>query len=379
MIINNKILSLIMISSLALSVPLYAMQGHGQGNNSGTGQGPGSHEEQTNSCQLEPDISSEINQEVESQLQFMGEEEKLARDVYVYLNTVQPHNVFVNIAKAEQIHINSVNRFLEAYDIQNLASDDYGIFTNPELQQLYDDLIAIGSSSLVEALMVGALIEEVDIKDLIISIEQTNDQSMIQMYSNLMSGSYNHLRAFVAQLETQGVTYTNQGVLSQQQVDDILNGENTTIKTNTAQSLNSSGTTTASESCFINKMSKNSKIVTNNTQFSENDTIQLSSKIKVSTQDQGKNAKLTTIISYTSEAGESFLIVRDNLSWKMWDGDIASLSFAEQTILDSEQNLDIITGKLNGLRGNYAVLAGYILEDGSIVYSADLMFFSVQE
>ena len=133
--IKKKLLSLAVITSLALSIPVYAGNGPGTGHGPGNGtesvsgqsqQGPGSHEEAPNNCQLEPDAANEISDEAEIMLQFMGEEEKLARDVYVYLNDKWDHNVFANITKAEQMHIDSVNKFLETYDIPNLAPVAYG-------------------------------------------------------------------------------------------------------------------------------------------------------------------------------------------------------------------------------------------------------------
>lgn len=385
--INKKLLSLAVITGLTLSMPAYSGQGQGQGQGpgknansvSGQSQGPGYHDQTANNCQLDPDAGNEISEQVKSQLQYMGEEEKLARDVYVYLNGIWNHNVFANIAKAEQMHIDSVNKFLDAYNIPDLAPEEYGLFNNPELQKLYDSLVERGEVSLVEALIVGALIEEVDIKDLIDAIEQTNDQAMIQMYTNLLQGSYNHLRAFVNQLASQGVTYSSQGVLSQQQVDDILKGENTQTAVNTAAAIAADGTSASSDSCFINKMSKNSKIVARNAQFNKTDNVQLSTGIKANAQDLGKNAKLVAVAGYTSDTGVSTSFMRDNQSWKVWNGQINSLSYAHQVTLAGEQNLNIFTGQFGKLKGQFAVSTGYILEDGSIVYSAAPIRFSVVE
>lgn len=384
--INKKLLSLAVISGLALSMPVYSGQGHGPGKGTGSesvsGQsqgGPGSHEQTANNCRLEPDAGNERSELVEAQLQFMGEEEKLARDVYLHLNNIWNHNIFVNIAKAEQMHIDSVNKFLDAYDIPNLAPEEYGQFNNHELQKLYDSLVERGEVSLVEALMAGALIEEVDIKDLIDAIEQTDDLAMIQMYTNLLQGSYNHLRAFVNQLASQGVTYLSQEVLTQEQVDAILKGENAQTAVNTAAAIAADGTSASSDSCFINEITKNSKVVANNARFNKTDHVQLSTSIKVNTQDVGKNAKLVAVAGYTSDSGVSTSFMRDNQSWRVWNGQLNALSYAHQVTLAGEQNLNIFTGQFGELKGQFAISAGYILEDGSVVYSAAPMRFSVAE
>ncbi len=372
----KKLFSLAIITSITISMPLYANQGHGQGNQV---QGSIDKAQQSNRCILEPNAGNEISAEVEAQLQFMGEEEKLARDVYLYLSSVWNNNVFANIARAEQVHIDSVNKFLDAYGIQNLASDLSGVFTNTTLQSLYDSLTAKADNSLIDALMVGALIEEVDINDLIIAIGQTTDPAVAQMYTRLMNGSYSHLRAFINQLAVQGVTYTAQGPLTQQQVDNILSGENLPIEMNTAQSMDANGIPASSDSCFINQISKNLQVVANNTQFNETDNVHLSSTIKVSSQDQGKNVRLVAVADYTSDSGESFRFMRDNSSWKVWDGNVNSLSFSEQLVLSQEQNIDVFTGQLLGQKGGYVVSVGYVLEDGTIIYNVEPMRFNVQE
>ena len=102
---------------------------------------------------------------------------------------------------------------------------DTGVFTNGELQSLYDSLLTQGSQSVLEALKVGALIEEVDIEDLQIAIAETENPALLQVYSNLLKGSENHLRAFVRQIEFLGETYNAQH-FSQEIVDEILANTN---------------------------------------------------------------------------------------------------------------------------------------------------------
>ena len=75
----------------------------------------------------------------------------------------------------------------------------------------YNQLIARGSQSLAEAIQVGAAIEEIDILDLQERLAQTDNTDIQQVFTNLLNGSYNHLRAFVSNLKTQtGETYQPQ-------------------------------------------------------------------------------------------------------------------------------------------------------------------------
>lgn len=156
-----------------------------------------------------------------SELLFMREEEKLARDAYLNLSDIWPAQVFANIAKAETTHFNAVGKLLVAYALADPASSTEGDFRNPELQALYDELMVRGSRSLAEALAVGGLIEEVDIEDLTDALDATAKPDIRRVYENLLCGSRNHLRAFVRNLEFQGVAYEAQH-LPQEEVDAIV-------------------------------------------------------------------------------------------------------------------------------------------------------------
>jgi hypothetical protein len=158
-------------------------------------------------------------------LNFMREEEKLARDVYLVMFTYWSSKTFTNIAESEQTHMDAIKKLLDKYGLPDPADPEIGVFNDTELQQLYDDLVIQGANSKLDALMVGALIEEVDIEDLQTAIDQTDKQDLDRVYGNLMSGSKNHLRAFVFQIELlSGEDYEAQ-YLPQDVVDGILAGE----------------------------------------------------------------------------------------------------------------------------------------------------------
>jgi len=146
-----------------------------------------------------------------SGLQFMREEEKLARDVYGALSEQYDHVTFERIAASEQRHMDAVGRLLASYGLADpIEGREAGSFQNAELQALYDELVKRGSQSLAEALAVGALIEEVDIADLSEHMAQTDRPDILQVYENLQRGSRNHLRAFVRSIEALGDSYQAQ-------------------------------------------------------------------------------------------------------------------------------------------------------------------------
>ena len=77
-----------------------------------------------------------------------------------------------------------------------LQTTQAGVFENAELQSLYNQLIAQGSQSLEQALLVGGAIEEIDILDLQERLAQTDQADIQLVFESLLNGSTNHLNAF---------------------------------------------------------------------------------------------------------------------------------------------------------------------------------------
>jgi hypothetical protein len=146
-------------------------------------------------------------------LAFMREEEKLAHDVYLQLdarwNSVT--RVFGNIARSESTHTEAIRQLLLRYALPDpAASLSAGRYQDTRLQALYTQLLATGQLSLIDALKVGAAIEEIDIIDLNQALLTIDNQDIVLVYQNLLKGSRNHLRSFVSNLALQGVTYVPQ-------------------------------------------------------------------------------------------------------------------------------------------------------------------------
>lgn len=163
-----------------------------------------------------------LTEEEKNGLLYMVEEEKLAHDVYVKLYDKWGLQIFNNIAQSETTHIDTVRMLLQKYNLTDpTINEGVGEFQNPHLQELYNQLIEMGMQSEVDALKVGALIEELDIVDLQERIAQTNKVDIITVYENLMMGSRNHLRSFVSTLKNMGVTYEPQ-ILSKEEYEEII-------------------------------------------------------------------------------------------------------------------------------------------------------------
>ena len=154
----------------------------------------------------------------------MADEEKVARDVYIALYDKWGEQIFQNISQSEQKHMDAIATLLDRYDIESPVINEVGKFTNPDLQALYDKLVAQGSESVEEVLKVGALIEEVDINDLERAVAKTDNGDINEVYETLKNGSYHHLKAFVTTLERYGEEYSPQ-VLSEEEYQEIISME----------------------------------------------------------------------------------------------------------------------------------------------------------
>lgn len=173
------------------------------------------------SCGATVKSGSALTESEAEHLQFMREEEKLARDVYLAMGELYNQRVFSNIPRAEQHHMNAILGLLNAYGVADPVIEP-GKFSNEKLQRLYDELVARGSKSREDAFLVGALVEEVDIADLKVAIKQTTKDDLRSVYENLLGGSERHLNAFVRNYEAvSGKTYQAQK-LTQAEVDGIL-------------------------------------------------------------------------------------------------------------------------------------------------------------
>jgi hypothetical protein len=131
------------------------------------------------------------------QLQYLVEEEKLARDVYLYLAENVTTLKFANIAKSEQTHMDQIAVILKTYNYFNpTLTRAPGVFRDKSLQALYNDLIEQGSVDVAAAMQVGRDIENLDIKDIQLMLKSTMPADMKLALNNLLRGSINHLAAF---------------------------------------------------------------------------------------------------------------------------------------------------------------------------------------
>ncbi|MDF1821713.1 MAG: DUF2202 domain-containing protein [Alcanivoracaceae bacterium] len=214
-----RLVSIAVIVSAMLAATPHAFAAKGERDSKGT-----YRPAETSSMAATSSTADSVSAGEAADLAFMREEEKLARDVYLTLDSYwgTETKVFANIAKSEQTHTSTVEYILSKFDVDDpVIRDELGVFVNDELQALYDTLAVKGSASLIEGLYVGALIEEKDMRDILAAIDRTDERAIALAYSNLLDGSKDHLRAFVSVIESLDLAYNAQ-VLSQEEVDMIL-------------------------------------------------------------------------------------------------------------------------------------------------------------
>ena len=176
--------------------------------------------------------SPSLTQPLKDSLAYMGNEERLAHDVYLNLYDYQQSNgieikQLYNIAtNSESKHIAIVQSLVQRYalnatdltDVNETVVNDNnmsattmprGVYDIQKIQDLYDSLYALGQNSQEDALKVGCMVEVTDIDDLDKYITQAQDSNATDIeaaFNTLRDGSYNHYWAFDKALKNIGVT-----------------------------------------------------------------------------------------------------------------------------------------------------------------------------
>ncbi len=171
-------------------------------------------------------FAATLSDEDAEKIFWIREEEKLARDVYIGLYEIWGIRTFDNISRSEQVHMDAIrDEIIIPNGLEDpVKSEKPGVFTNPEIKKLYDELMLKGSSSVQNAIEVGLLIEDMDIFDLKRTIEMVEDETIKVVLQHLQEGSENHMRAFNKQAERYGVEYEPE-YISRQEMNGILSGQ----------------------------------------------------------------------------------------------------------------------------------------------------------
>ena len=176
------------------------------------------------SCSEDDSTTETLTNTEKEDLLFLREEEKLARDVYLYAYDTYGLTISNNISQSEQMHMDEILALLNKYGLDDPALPTRGEFVNQELQTLYNQLTAQVDISELEALKVGATIEDLDIYDIEEFESNTDKNDLLDAYAKLRCGSRNHMRVYYSELSARGYTYEAQ-FISANELSDIVNSD----------------------------------------------------------------------------------------------------------------------------------------------------------
>jgi len=214
----------------------YENENSSNGHGYGYGGSQGHDNQHTNNI---PNVTqypiSTLTPELKDALAHMGNEERLAYDVYINLyNYHAAEGNYImqlsNIANnAEETHVLSVQALVQKYNLlpdelsvvdsnileENNMSNQItftdmpsGVYDIPAIQDLYNVLYNKGVNSIQDALEVGCMVEVTDITDLdeyIVLAQESNATDVEDVFTNLRSGSYSHYWAFDKGLQNMGI------------------------------------------------------------------------------------------------------------------------------------------------------------------------------
>jgi hypothetical protein len=213
------------------------------------GHGLSSGDDHVNQFDLSIYPVSTLSLELKESLAYMGNEERLAYDIYTTLYNYHADNgdeiqQLTNISsRSESTHVGIVQDLVKRYNIdiselslvQNPVADKnvefesmpMGHYDIPAIQDLYNVLYEKGIASTQAALEVGCMVEVVDVTDLdkyIGFAETAGATDVVEAFNVLRDGSYNHYWAFDKGLKNMGIT-EGCGVLGQEYIKDYPQNE----------------------------------------------------------------------------------------------------------------------------------------------------------
>jgi len=176
-------------------------------------------------------ITENLSQSLNDALAYMGNEERLAYDVYTNVYNFHETNNSIeikqltNIAqKSEEKHVGIVQSVVQRYNLTSADLTDVnssvaennvsfenmpsGVYDIETLQNLYNILYDLGTQSQEDALKVGCMVEVTDINDLdeyIELAEDSNATDIFEAFDVLRNGSYSHYWSFDKGLKNLGI------------------------------------------------------------------------------------------------------------------------------------------------------------------------------
>jgi len=143
--------------------------------------------------------------------------EKIARDVYENFYAQYKNNLFGNIAKRKQKHIDIWKNILAK---QNILVEENE--TLAETETLKNQFLTEGTDE-ISALKTAVKIEELNFNDIDIVRRNSHKKEILEATKGIECSTRNHLLVFYQDLKNKGGKYTHQ-YISGKQFNNIVNG-----------------------------------------------------------------------------------------------------------------------------------------------------------
>jgi hypothetical protein len=213
-------MTVLVLISASLLAARPADRGQGRGNGRGCGNGPANDCPGVCAVRAESTAPLTLSASAQEALRFQIDEERMAGELYQALGEKHDVPPFKNIPRAEARHRELLENLATRAGLTPARPTTAGRYETPAIQARHDALLARGQASLIEALKVGALVEEQDIADLRALVATTDNPELKSVVTALEQGSRHHLNAFVRNLRSRGVEYVAQ-VLTPAEVAEL--------------------------------------------------------------------------------------------------------------------------------------------------------------
>jgi len=164
------------------------------------------HAQETSDLDVAVGSDAELTYLEKEGLYYLREQTKLVRDLFHTFYNMYGTKVYTRIARKEQRHFDRIGLLLEKYQLEDPVVDkSVGIYENPIFEELFHELSTSGSENNLNALYVGAYLEEIVILDLKNALLDTEARDIRRVYEKLLNDAKKQLRLFVRNIEKQEV------------------------------------------------------------------------------------------------------------------------------------------------------------------------------
>ncbi|MFB6226179.1 MAG: DUF2202 domain-containing protein [Candidatus Paceibacteria bacterium] len=224
---NNKIFKVLLVFTLVVTLSGCSLETEAEKVLSLTKNGATSFDQQKLEQVLErkKEMQKPLGEEVEMDLIYLIEEEKVARDLSYKFSQKYDEKIFTEVYKAENTHLKAVQRFIRNYKLDDPTSKNgVGEFKNPQLQKIYDEKLSSGKENKNKAYQSLLWVLEKNINDININKDSTDKDDILFVYNNLIRSSKNHIRAIDSLLSKEGGSYSPEH-LSKAKYESIISSD----------------------------------------------------------------------------------------------------------------------------------------------------------